>query len=182
MILYHISTNLKHSGIFVPKIPESILNGENEDNQRVCVGDSIESCLISMPEGGFELEKTIFEKNDTLKVFKIDTDKLGIPIRDIITPDELVSERLVFDAQITNEHWILNTFKVPEEDIFYIKISSWQEEVRSYENIDFYEKMDILEMSYEDLINSDYYDGDLISSACYIYNLQYDIISDISAA
>ncbi|WP_283747872.1 hypothetical protein [Bacillus thuringiensis] len=127
-IFYHISTDLQHSGEFVPRIP-SCRHQDKEDDvtNRICVSRTIDDCLSAIPSGGARLEELNIEQRGYYKVFKIDTEKLGIEDSDIVSSDVLYQEDLVRDADVTNEHWILKGFQVAEEDSYLIKLIAWEE-------------------------------------------------------
>ncbi|WP_242306314.1 hypothetical protein [Bacillus cereus group sp. BfR-BA-01317] len=130
-IFYHVSTDLQHSGEFVPRIP-SCRHQDKEDDvtKRICVSKTIDDCLSAIPSGGAHLEELNIEQRGYYKVFKIDTDKLGIEDSDIVSSDVLYQEDLVRDAEVTNEHWILKGFQVAEEDSYIIKLIAWEESAK----------------------------------------------------
>lgn len=135
-IFYHVTNNMKHSGVFTPKVPKSIYSAQNKDTgiteddqtKRVCVSTSIEGCLTSMPNAGFQLEEFLKETNGRLKIFKIDTQKIGITEKDIVNSEALYKSEKVPDAELTDEHWITTSFEVNEEDSFVIENLQWEEE------------------------------------------------------
>lgn len=126
-LLYHISTNLKHNGEFHPRIPDIRYHDENSSIPRIAVGTSIEKCLSSIPNGGVHLDALLESTYGFIKVFKIDVDKLNIRRKNIIDSDILYKNRLVGDAEYTEEHWILKSFTVPEEDQMIIQLTEWDE-------------------------------------------------------
>lgn len=129
-IFYHVSTDLNHNGVFTPRIPQTRHgDSENETIPRVCVGETIEDCLTAIPNGGGNLEDFNDDIGGFFKIFKIDTEKLNIREKDIISNEFLFQEDLVRDADITNEYWILTDFKVDAKDSFLIKLLDWREEV-----------------------------------------------------
>ena len=172
-IFYHVSTNLTHPGIFKPRIP-SFRHKDSEDDviPRVCVAPSIEGCLTAIPEGGMQLGELCWDQRYYFLVFRIDTQKLGIPQNNIITSDELFKKDLVRDAEITNEHWITTSFVVPAEDRFLILVDNWAEESA---DVIPYEIYQIADKKYE----GDYFDayqdiyGAFIPCATSIENLIY---------
>ena len=131
MILYHLSTNLFHSGDFSPRIPQKRINDENDYTPRVCVSNSIEGCLSSFPEGGNNLDSILDLQKGYLCLMKIDTQALNIPNSNIITPDTLYKNEDVIDATFTGEHWITTAFKVPKEDQQWIKLISYDSFLRT---------------------------------------------------
>lgn len=176
MILYHITRNLNHNGFFYPDIPRRILENENQTIPRVCTSTSIEGCLGSIPDGGEHLECSISEEGDIFKVFKIDTEKLGLEY--ILDSSELVENRYVMDASFSDEHWILQDFLVPEEDAFLIEIEGYNVEIQGYENALFYQELEESGMEVDDFYNSELYDPQLhTEDYAVIYNLTYRMIN-----
>jgi hypothetical protein len=127
-VFYHVSTNLSHNGEFVPRVP-SCRHQDAEDDQtlRVSVSPTIEGCLSAIPNGGAYLEDYNLDRRGYYLVFRIDTEKLGIPRERIVTSTELYERDLVRDADITDEHWITTAFAVPKEDSFMIRLLDWDE-------------------------------------------------------
>ncbi|MFW5962147.1 MAG: hypothetical protein ACOCQR_00850 [bacterium] len=146
MVLYHITYNLKHDGIFIPKIPSKRLNvynyNENTDMiivknnileedqiKRVCVSKTVEGCLSSMPRANFFLKESFKKKGNKFKVFKIDTKKLNID--NVLDEKFLYQKDLVRDAEVTKECWITESFIVSEVDSFIIEVESFEETILS---------------------------------------------------
>jgi len=128
-IFYHVSTNLRHPGIFEPRIPENRhKQAEDELSPRVCVCPTIEDCLSSIPNGGGLLENLYIYLRSYFLVFRIDTEKLKIAPSSIISSKELFEKDLVRDAEMTDEHWITVPFTVPDEDKFIIQLLNYEEE------------------------------------------------------
>lgn len=143
MIFYHVSTYLKHDGIFIPRIPSSVHKlGENENIPRVCVGKTMEDCFSALPSGGSRLDILMEEQHNLFLVFRIDTEKIGIKEEDILSSERLFEEGWVIDAEHTNEHWIMTEFEVPQEDRFLIHLFDWQEESCDIIPHDIYELAD----------------------------------------
>lgn len=128
MIFYHVSTDVQKDGVFYPRYPESIMEGEFASIQRVCVAPTIDDCLSAIPNGGSRLDELNDRQQGFYKVFRIDTEKLGIPENEIITSTHLFENEMVPDAEWTEEHWILTDFTVSEEDTFMIHLNNWSEE------------------------------------------------------
>jgi len=122
MILYHVSTNLKHDGAFAPRIPASAFYGDGEDKTipRICFSESIEGCLSSMPEGGAGLYSYIYKFNNVFKLFILDTEKYQN--LEILGPDQISDK--VCDAKLYKEYWVLNPIKI--EDFVFIKIENFE--------------------------------------------------------
>jgi hypothetical protein len=128
VIYYHLSTNLKHNGIFKPGIPP-VRHKEQEDATipRVSVAPEMSDCFMAIPGGGTFLENLNLEQRGYYLIFKIDTEKLGIHPEHIVSSEPLYEKDLVRDAGVTNECWITVPFTVPKEDTFMIRLQSWGE-------------------------------------------------------
>lgn len=122
--LYHVSFDLSHPGIFTPRVPDSRRRGEDAVNARVCVSDTLDGCLTASPQGGQNLSESLLETDDEVKIFVIDTEKLGLTLEDVLFPEELYRNGQVDDALLSGEHWILSEFVVPPEDQSIVHILS----------------------------------------------------------
>lgn len=130
-VFYHISKDLRHNGVFTPRIPSNRYEGQDKEDDttpRITVSTTIEGCLSAMPGGGLSLEETNIETRGYYLVFRIDTEKLGIPNSAIVSSDYLFKNELVPDADNTEEHWITVPFTVPKEDRFIIRLYNWSED------------------------------------------------------
>lgn len=130
MLFYHVSTDLQKNAYFYPRQPESIMEGEMVSIDRVCVAPSVELCLSALPSGGSRLDELNEKQHGFYKVFRIDTEKLGIPDSHIVTSKTLFEKEYVPDAEWTEEHWITTDFTVAEEDAFIIQLLQWEEEIQ----------------------------------------------------
>lgn len=157
MLLYHISKDLNHNGVFEPRIPEIRMKGENEWIERICFSKTIEGCFTAIPEGGQLLEKGIF------RLFVLDTEKAGLNADDIIDSDELYKQNYVGDADITGETWVLK--KVTFETYQDIYLKHWWEEVA-----------DVIPHYIMELSEEDEYEGDYLTA--YIENIEIDEFDD----
>lgn len=178
-IFFHVSSNLDHNGIFYPKIPEKTFSSQSNNTDlvedsttpRICVSTSIEGCFTSMPSGGLLFENLLEECDSTFKVFKIDSEKLGIKDSSIVSSDKLYTMNLVPDAEITDEHWITSPFTVPEEDTQIIKITSYSEDTE-----------DIIPHHIYELSETSAYNGDYFKAYMDYYDSKIDamiLIEDI---
>lgn len=120
--LYHVSLDLKHSGVFSPRVPESRMDTEDAVTARFCVADSIEGCLTASPFGGHYLSESLLETDDCVKIFEIDTEKLGLTSSDVMFPNDLYQSGQLDDAYLTGEYWILKEIIVPAEDQQVVRI------------------------------------------------------------
>lgn len=127
-IFFHVSTDLNHNGIFVPRIPANRHRQAEDDKiPRISVAPTIEDCLTAIPGGGSSLDELNIELRGYYRIFRIDTEKLGIQNEHIVNSKTLYENDFVRDADVTNEHWITTPFSVPQEDSFIIKLISWEE-------------------------------------------------------
>lgn len=142
-IYYHVSTNVQHNGEFVPRIPDC-RHQDQEDSvtPRISVAPSIADCLTAIPNGGGRLDEWNMQLRGYYLIYQIDTEKLGISEKDIVSSDVLYEKDLVRDAEITNEVWITTPFIVPEEDRFFIKLISWDETAHDIVPYSIYAKAD----------------------------------------
>jgi hypothetical protein len=105
--LYHLSKQ-DSLDILTPKIPEKLKIRKNafEDNtiKRVSFAPSIEGCII-----GLQLSENEFVNG---KLILYAYEPTNINRDDIITNDVIVKEKLVFDAKVTKEVWIINPVHV----------------------------------------------------------------------
>lgn len=129
MILYHISTNIRKDGHFQPRAPHQTMEGENRVRMRVSASPTMADCFTALPGGSYQLFSLNSRQEGFYKVFRIDTDELGISEKDILTPTQLMENGWVPDAGIANEHWITVPFLVPEEESFVLLLTGWRERV-----------------------------------------------------
>ena len=127
-VFYHATVDFNHNGEFIKRIPPMKLEGENNTIKRVCVASTIEGCVSSMPGGGESLGNLNYDTRGYYLIFRIDTEKLKIDSKNIISPEELYEKGYVADAKIHNEFWITESFTVPKEDRLFINISDWDED------------------------------------------------------
>lgn len=126
MKLYHITMDLEHNGKFTARVPRNRLADEDSSTHRVCVSSILEGCFSAVPFGGLELKYTM-EEVGAFAIFEIDTDELGIPDDNVVGPKSLYEKGLVADALLTDEHWILTDFFVPEEKRYIIELHDFTE-------------------------------------------------------
>lgn len=172
-IFYHVSTDLKHNGVFQPRVPSSRhQDAEDDKTPRVSVGLTIDDCFTAIPGGGGRLDELNVERRGYYLVYKIDTEKLGIKSEHIVSSDELYEKDLVRDANFTNEHWITVPFTVPKEDAFMIRLFEWQEDP---EDVIPHSLMQIAEEKYEGDYLEAYQEeiGGFVPCSIRVYDLEY---------
>lgn len=99
-ILYHVSTDVGHTGVFVPRVPEYRMDDEDAVTPRICFSETLEGCLGAL--GGFY-------GRTNLRVFWLEVD--------MDDPDVLWSEDLVCsvpDALIHKECWVKRLVKLED--------------------------------------------------------------------
>lgn len=107
--LLHISFDRTLEGIWLPKLPATIENCEKSiysepEIPRICLAPSVKECFWAI----YPNISNIFEiQNMPYMDFYVYSPIL-IPGTPIITPDVLTEKRLVLDAHVTNEHWVLS--------------------------------------------------------------------------
>lgn len=155
-IYYHVSTELQHDGVFIPRIPD-IRHKQQEDAsiERVSVAPTIEDCFTAIPNGGGRLDELNMMQRGYYLIVKVDTEKLGIQKKNIFESDELYEKDWVRDANFTNEVWITTPFKVEQEDMFLIRLEEWKEKP---EDVFPHSIFEIAERNYEGDIHEAYAD------------------------
>lgn len=126
MNLFHVTFNLNHNGIFIPRIPGNAdFYTEEAETPRICFAPSLEGCLSSMPLGGYNLKESLEETNGAIKVFTLNTESYPIHPSNIFTPEDLTKLRYVADAWVTGEHWVCQPVTLSEQSVTYLKILSF---------------------------------------------------------
>lgn len=109
--VYHLSFSEVKNNLFIPRIPDIRLSGENDDILRICFSETIEGCISAMPNGVGAI-KGLLDLRETEIAFNgaylYEIDLRDIKQENILTPDELQNKRLVPDAIHTGEYWIIN--------------------------------------------------------------------------
>lgn len=174
-IFYCVSKDLLKDGYFYPRIPKNRDWREDASVTRICVSKHLDGCFTSMPGGNLNISNLNHETHGIFKVFRIDTEKLGISPENIIDTDVLYQTNKVQDAYWTDECWILEPFTVPDEDISLINLHHW--ETDEVENVPY----DVRELA-------DELDGDIEEACIQLYaiddmeyistveNVQYGVI------
>lgn len=152
----HITSDLDKDSYFYPRVPGVIRDDENSNIDRICVAKTLKGAFTAIPNGAGRLDAYLDESSYYFKVFVINTEKLGIT--KIMNSEELYKKDYVRDAEITGEHWILEPFTVPQEDIFYIRLDNWKEEA-----------IDVIPYEIYELSETDKYEGDYIEAYYDVY-------------
>lgn len=170
MILYHVTQDLSHNGVFMPRIPVDRLAGEDSTTKRVCMSSSMEGSFSSMPSGGSGLDPMWENTNAVYKIFRINTDVYGL---EYLTPNELVRKEFVMDALITGEYWVLNPFTVNKKDTFYVHINRWQDDCIGYVSKFFKDILTERKMTLEEFCQCSDFDDDYYATVSLIKDLEY---------
>lgn len=111
---------------FIPRVPESRSLAENSQWERICVSTTLEGCLkghpdvlyeliyqyqesYQCPEDDMERVEYLLERGETGKLYRIY--HFDVDGSDVVTPDELLENGWVHDADKSQEHWLMKTVK-----------------------------------------------------------------------
>lgn len=126
-IFYHLSTEVTMNGYFMPRVPTNHLKGYEESTiKRICVSPTVEGCFTAIGNGNSAYDANFMRRGYYL-LFRIDTEKLGIEKKHIITNRKIYRNGWVPDANVTKECWITKEFQVPKEDTLFIQIRSFEQ-------------------------------------------------------
>lgn len=95
MILYHVSFDLSHNGIFIPRVPTTLMRKEDNSIPRICFSKTIDGCFTAIPSGRIAYDYPFL-------LFEINTDDLNK--EDYLDTIQLL--KYVPDAKYTDEVWI----------------------------------------------------------------------------
>lgn len=122
--LYHLSRFSDQEVVeFIPRIPQSRARSENDTINRVCTAPTIEGCMLAHPTiiyymvDYFDLAyscpydhmaqlHSLLERGECGMFFRLYT--FEVNESELYTPDYLIEKGYVYDANATQEHWILN--------------------------------------------------------------------------
>lgn len=98
MKLYNVSFNLNDlSKELIPRVPESVADGEDKVTPRVCLTDSVEHCMQAIAVGNRDIK---VGAKFLLRVVDINTSR-----KKLVSPSTLKSSGKVYDALENNEYW-----------------------------------------------------------------------------
>lgn len=106
MKYYHISFKGNLAGLWEPKTPaggDSKGNMTEPDTPRICVSPTIGKCFQAIYSN---VSKYFEKENYPYMEFYVYAPE-HVLRKDIIYPDELTKKRFVWDAWVTDEHWLL---------------------------------------------------------------------------
>ena len=124
--LYHVSKDLNLNKL-TPRIPENIMNNENDIEERICVSMSINGCLTALGK---------YHNEDVLGVYEIEFTK-----EEFLEKVKQPSYKEVLDSPLTGELWILEEvlvkllMKIKIKEIIYNKFSGLDNELVMYDLI-----------------------------------------------
>ena len=175
--LYHVSPNTNIIETFYPRVPDSVMLGENGTEDRICVSDTLDGCFSSAPWGGNIFEDTMLsvdengdydEEKETGRYFRVyEFSTKGIYTGHIRFPIELHFFDYVQDAKIKGEYWL--TEIQPYVRTYLIYVTDWDEGVEDL--ISYWEEKDLNNgIPYEEA-----WEGRVTT---YIDNLKYTVHED----
>lgn len=108
--------------MFFPDIPYSIMKGENNDIERICLSESIEGCLTSIGWNRLDcmFQDYMDEKTESLRMVVLKFDMDNLAKKYLWSPEELDELGYVPDAYITREWWYELPAKPDEVEIRYL--------------------------------------------------------------
>lgn len=172
--LFHISRNTDIIEKFIPRIPESRADWEDEINQRVCLSSSIEGCLTGVPWGGSKLEDILLPTGDGSYLIRVyEFDIKNIATEDLVGPEEIYEDGLVNDAMLSQEYWFIGKELKPDRT-YLIELSGYLEQVV---DIYSYESERYILMN-EDSITDEDMDELRDHIAVEIYEAMYKVVSE----
>lgn len=113
--LFHISLKKLNDDdlFFVPRVPKTAGNGENNSIPRICISDTLRGCINSILSSHIHNElmrcRARNETNLDLYVYEVNSE---IQSNEIIRTEELIESGHVLDATRTGEMWILSPIKM----------------------------------------------------------------------
>lgn len=133
--LYHIELAEFPNEIeeFIPRVPSSIYENENNNIKRICVAKTLSGCLGSAPWGGCNFEE--LSDKQVFRVYEFNT--ADIKEGNLITSDYLYKKDLVRDADIYGECWIVNQ-SIKPCNVFYMELNNCMfesEDIISYSDL-----------------------------------------------
>lgn len=104
--------------MFVPRVPRTKGNGENDQLSRICVSDTLQGCIDSILASHIHSElmrcRTYNETELELYVYEVSSE---IPSDVIIQTEELANSGYVYDATRTREKWLLSPTRMKPHSI-----------------------------------------------------------------
>lgn len=158
--LYHLSRNIIKQDYFEPKIPKYSSKNESKE-KRICLSSSIEGAISSTFYQWFVVKNNINDNGGTISlnneqqlkfmpysealVYEFDT--RNMKAENIIEPHMLKNYN-VYDAEVTNEYWIINETITPIRSYLikliqcnYLRnfklLNDWLHEIHYISNLEF---------------------------------------------
>ena len=108
MLLYHISTDIETTERdFIPRVPNLSQNAKTIENStipRICFSETVSGCFSALPKYS---RYSLMQPNAKFVLYKIETTNLSS--EDYLSNSEIVRRKLVYDANITREWWLLKS-------------------------------------------------------------------------
>lgn len=125
MKLFYVDKTMKEEiQEFFPRISENRMSKEDSITPRICVASSIEGCVTAAP---WKLKEV--GRAEVLRVYEFDSE--DIQEGNLLTPEDLFNQKKVPDAEITDEHWVINQSLKPI-DMYYIQFLDFKEKSIKY--------------------------------------------------
>ena len=106
MLLYHVSADIDmQERLFTPRVPELSRKAKEIEDiliPRICFAESVSGCFSALPK--YSRQK-LAKPEARFVLYQIDADEL--PSDAFVSNREIVEKKLVYDANITKEWWIL---------------------------------------------------------------------------
>lgn len=109
---------------FVPRVPESRMEGEDGKIPRICLSKTIEGCINAAPWGYSQISYR--HPHEVFRLYSFDETK--IPVNNILDTRAIYNCGYVDDAIFTKEIWVLKQNLIPDS-VSYFKIGDSFEEV-----------------------------------------------------
>lgn len=139
MKLFHVNREYNVIEKFTPRQPELSLSDDEVKAKRICLSSTVDGCFSSIYCGCTELKYSMLFSRDydddnfnpltdegkhaKFHLYIFDTNL--ITPQNLITPPKLKSDKLVGEALINKEHWVINQSIFPEE-IFEIEVYDFE--------------------------------------------------------
>lgn len=155
MKFYHVSEDIYNDILeFKPRVPKSILKGENDNISRVCVAKEIKNCINSVDYyDSINFLYSSVEDNEVLcgnrllKVYEFEIDD-----EDDLLKDFFEISKYVPDAIVNEEYWYMGNLKPLDSYIINIIDCANDNDIIKYNKVR-YEIVDIKDIPTEAIVN-----------------------------
>lgn len=123
-ILYHVSASRIVGNKLWQRIPKDRAEGENKTIERICFGKTFEGCITAMPNGvklaeNLSLCEIQMGLPAILHIYSIK--KSDIQEGNVRDSEFLIKNKLVPDADVTGEEWVINQDVVCNHSVIRLK-------------------------------------------------------------